>query len=48
MYFYADDGLIASTQPERLKRAFEILTELFDRVSLWKNERKMVRMAYQT
>ena len=25
-YFYADDGLVASTQPERIQRAFDVLT----------------------
>ena len=33
-YFYADDGLVASTQPERLEMAFDILTGLFNRFVL--------------
>ena len=33
-YFYAGDGLVAFTQPERLQRAFDALTGLFYRVSL--------------
>ena len=33
-YFYADDGLIVSTQPERLQRVFDVLTSIFDRVNL--------------
>ena len=41
-YFYAEDGLVVSTQPERLQRAFELLTGFFDRVGLRKNTEKMV------
>ena len=33
-YFYENDGLKASTQPERLQRVFYILTGLFNRVGL--------------
>ena len=33
-YFYSEDILVASTQPERLQREFEILASLFDRVCL--------------
>ena len=33
-YFYAENSLVASTQRERLQRAFEILTGLFGRVRL--------------
>ena len=32
--FYADNGLITSTQPERLQWAFDIISGLFDRVGL--------------
>ena len=28
-YFYAEDGLVASTQPEKLQRALDILAGLF-------------------
>ena len=33
-YFYVDDGLVASIKPERLQRAFDVLTGLFDRAGL--------------
>ena len=33
-YLYVDDILVAYTQLERLKRVFDILTSLFDRVGL--------------
>ena len=38
-------GLVASTQPESLQRAFDVLTGLFDRVILRTNRRKTVSMA---
>ena len=41
-YFYANDGLVASTRPERLQRSFNALAGLFDRVRLSNNTRKMV------
>ena len=44
-YLYADDGLAASTQPERLQRAFIVLTGLSNRVVLRTNTRKPVSMA---
>ena len=47
VYLYDNNGLIASTQLERLHRAFDILTDLFDRVGLRENTRKMVIMACQ-
>ena len=43
-YLYADDSLVASTQPERLQRAFDVLTGLFDRVGLQTNTAKTVDM----
>ena len=46
-YFYAYNGLITSTQTERLQRAFAILTGLFDRVGLRTNTRKTASMACQ-
>ena len=46
-YFYDNDGLIDSTQPESMKRVFDFLTDLFDWVCLRTNTRKMVSMAYQ-
>ena len=36
-YLYSDDGIVASTQMERLKRVFDILTCLFGQVGLRKN-----------
>ena len=45
VYFYSDNGLIMSTQPERFQRAFDALTDLFDQVGLWTNTQKMVSMA---
>ena len=46
-YFYADDGLVASTQPERLHREFDVLTGLFDRVGLRNNMAKTAGMVCQ-
>ena len=46
-YFYANYGLVASTQPERLHRTFDVVTSLFDRVGLWTNTAKIVSMIYQ-
>ena len=46
-YFYINNGLIALTQEERLKRAFDVLTDLFNRVVLWTNMWKTVIMACQ-
>ena len=46
-YFYADDKLVASTQPDRIQRAFDVFTGLFDRVGLRKNTAKTVNMVYQ-
>ena len=40
-------GLVASTQPESLQRAFDVLTGLFDRVGLRTNTNKTVSMACQ-
>ena len=44
-YLYSDNGLVTSTQPERLQREFSVLTGLFDRVDLRTNTRKTVSMA---
>ena len=43
-FFYAVDGMVASTYPGWLQSSFDILTELFDRVGLRKNVRKTVGM----
>ena len=48
VYFYADDGILILTQPERLQRDFDVLEDLFNRVSLRKNTRKMASMACKT
>ena len=47
VYFYADDGLVTSTQLESLKRAFGVLTGLFYQVGLSTNKRKTVSIAYK-
>ena len=47
VYFYADNGLVVLTHPERLQRAFDILASLFDRVGLQTNARKTVSIACQ-
>ena len=46
-YFYADDGLLAATQPRRLQRALNILTILFGQVFLRENMQKTMIMACQ-
>ena len=38
-YFYAYDGVVASTRPERLKRKFSVLKDLYNHVDLHKNLR---------
>ena len=43
-YVYANDGLVASTQLERLQRAFDVLTSLFGQVGLETNTAKTVCM----
>ena len=43
-YFYADNGLITSNQPERLKSSFDVTVDLFDPAGLQKNIWKMVSM----
>ena len=47
-YFYTDEGLVALTQPERLQRAVDVLTGLFDRVGLRTNTEKTVGVVCQT
>ena len=41
-----DYGIVAPPWMERLKRAFNFLKDLFDRVGLHNNGLKMVSMAY--
>ena len=36
VYFYVDDGLVASPRPERLQKLFDVLSDLFNRVGLQK------------
>ena len=47
-YLYAKNGLVASTQPKRLQRKFDVLTGLFYRFRLRKNTANMVGMVCQT
>ena len=42
--FYADDGMIASSDPRWLQWAFTVLVGLFDRVGLRTNQQKTVSM----
>ena len=43
-YFYAGGGMVALADPVWLQGAFNTLTGLFDRVVLWKDVSKKVRM----
>ena len=42
--FYVDDGVIASTDPEYLQEAIDILVDLFERVGLNTNTKKTEAM----
>ena len=42
--FYADDGMVASSDPRWLQWAFDTLVSLFERVVLSPNVRKTVSM----
>ena len=46
-YFYANNSLVASTQPERLQRAFDVLAGILDRVGLQTNTVNVVGMVCQ-
>ena len=46
-YFYADDGFITPPRTERLQRLFDVLTEIFNQVTLRMNIRKMVSMEFR-
>ena len=46
-YFYTYNGIVVSNQPERLQRAFDVLTDLFDQIGLRTNTRKMVSITCQ-
>ena len=43
-----NNGLVASTSSERPQRAFDTITDLFDRVCLHRNVRKTVIRICQT
>ena len=45
--FYADDGMVASSDPRWLQWAFNALVGLFERVVLCTNVVKMVRMTFR-
>ena len=44
---YADNGVVASTDPGWLQSALDLLTGIFDRVELCTNVRKTVGMVFQ-
>ena len=46
--FYADEGLVASTDPGWLQSEFDTLTGLFDQVGLRTNVRKTMGMVCRT
>ena len=46
-YFYADDSLLVSNQLERIQRAFDVLTGLFEQVGLQTNKAKTIGMVCQ-
>ena len=43
-FFYAGDGMVASTDPGWIQLAFDMLTGIFDRVGLRTNVRKTMGM----
>ena len=47
-FFYANDGMVASTYPGWIQSAFDMLTGLFDRVGLRMNVRKTVGVVCRT
>ena len=46
-YLCSENGLVASTQPERLQQVFDFLVGLFKWFGLRMNTRKTVSMAFQ-
>ena len=46
--FYANNGVVASTDPGWLQLEFYLMTGLFDRVGLQTNVHKTVGMVFQT
>ena len=45
--FYVDDGMVAFSDPRWLQWAFDTLVSLFERVGLWTNVGKTVRMVFR-
>ena len=46
-YLYSNNGIVASNQPERLKRTLDVLTGLLERAGLRINTQKMAIMDCQ-
>ena len=46
-FFYADDGLVASTKPVWLQVVFGTLTGLLDRVGFWTNIKNTFGILYR-
>ena len=46
-YFYANNGILATKQAKMMKRALNVLAELFDQVGLHTNMGNMIRMVCQ-
>ena len=47
-YFYAEDGILASTRANRIQREVYVLTKLFELVGMRTNVEKTVSTACQT
>ena len=45
--FYYDNGLVASPRTESFHREFNVLTDLFDQVSIQTNVKNTLSMAYR-
>ena len=45
-FFYADDGLVASTDPVWLQSVFDFLTGMVDRLGFWTNICKTVGVVF--
>ena len=46
-FIYVENLLLTSTHPEWLQGEFNVVTGIFDHVSLWMNYRKPIGMVYQ-
>ena len=46
-FFYADDGVVASTDPGWIQSEFGFLTGLIDWVGMWTNVRKIVGIVFR-